>query len=203
MKITWHGHSCFTVEAEGFSVVFDPYADGSVPGYAPLRLAADAVYCSHGHGDHSAKDLVTLSGRACPLKVETIHSFHDGKMGLLRGKNTIHILTGEGMRLVHLGDLGHKLSGKALAAVQGADVLLIPVGGHFTIDAPTAKAVADAVGARVVIPMHYRRGAMGYDVIGPLDDFVCLCGNVKYYSGDTLEVGPDTPEQTAVLTYGS
>ena len=61
MKITWHGHSCFSVAADGYTVVFDPYADGSVPGYPPLRLQADAVYCSHGHRDHNAAELVTLS----------------------------------------------------------------------------------------------------------------------------------------------
>lgn len=202
MLIQWLGHSCFRVEADGYSLVFDPYEDGSVPGLAPLRQRADAVFCSHGHHDHCARELVTLSGRGCPLKVETAASYHDDRLGLLRGKNTIHILSAEGMRLVHLGDLGHRLTGKALAAVKGADALLLPVGGHFTIDAATAKAVADDIGARVVFPMHYRLGAMGYDVIGTLDSYTALCGDVKYYEGDTFQLDRDTPSQTAVLTYG-
>ena len=202
MKLIWHGHSCFQVEAEGYSVVFDPYSDGSVPGLAPLRLTADAVFCSHGHGDHNAADLVTLTGRGCPLRIEEISSFHDDKMGLLRGKNTIRILHGEGMRLAHLGDLGHMPSKKALLSLGGVDCLLIPVGGHFTIDAKTAKAVADAIGARVVIPMHYRLGGMGYDVIGTLDAYTGLCTDVRTYDSDTFTLGADTPAQTAVLTYG-
>ena len=202
MKIIWHGHSCFTVETGGYSVVFDPYADGSVPGCGPLHLTADAVYCSHEHQDHNARQTVALSGRDCPVQVETVASYHDDRLGLLRGKNTIHILSAEGLRLVHLGDLGHRLKGKALDAVKGADALLIPVGGYYTIDAPTAKAVADAVGARVVIPMHYRLGGMGFDVIGTLDAFTALCDDVKHYEGNTLELGADTPAQTAVLTYG-
>ena len=202
MQIKWLGHSCFLVTAEGYSAVFDPYADGSVPGLGPVRATADAVFCSHGHQDHSAAELVTLTGRGFPLQVEELPCYHDDKRGLLRGKNTVRILHAEGMRAAHLGDLGH-MPGKALlAALRGVDALLLPVGGYFTIDAAQAKAVADAVGPRVVIPMHYRLGGMGYDVIGTLDAFTTLCNNVKTYDSDTFELRADTPAQTAVLTYG-
>ena len=202
MRIKWLGHSCFQVTTEGYTAVFDPYEDGKVPGYGPVRATADAVYCSHEHGDHNARGLITLSGRDCPLKVEKIAAFHDDKGGSLRGPNTIHILHGENMRLVHLGDLGHRLTGPALEAVKGADCLLIPVGGFFTIDAAMSKQVADDIGARVVIPMHYRLGGMGFDVIGTLDQFTKLCDNVRTYPGDTLDLSADTSAQTAVLTYG-
>ena len=202
MKLKWLGHSCFLIEAEGYTAVFDPYQDGSVPGLAPLRVTADAVFCSHGHADHNARELVTLTGREFPLTVETLPAYHDDKHGLLRGKNTIHILHGEGMRVAHLGDLGHMPGRKALEALRGVDALLIPVGGHFTIDAAEAKAVADAVGARVVLPMHYRKGGMGYDVIGPVEAFTALYGNVHTYDSDTFELSADTPAQTAVMTYG-
>ena len=201
MKLIWHGHSCFQIEAEGYSVVFDPYRDGSVPGLAPLRLTADAVYCSHDHSDHNAADLVKLSGRGCPLAVKTLPSYHDDKLGALRGKNTIHILSAEGLRAAHLGDLGHMPSKEALEALHGVDALLIPVGGHFTVDAKTARAVADAVAPRVVIPMHYRLGGMGYDVIGTLDAFTDLCGDVRTYDTNTFELSAETPAQTAVLRY--
>lgn len=202
MKLYWYGHSCFQIESGGFSAVFDPYQDGSVAGLPPLRLTADAVYCSHDHHDHNARQLVTLTGRSCPLSVETVSCFHDDKLGLLRGKNTIHILSAEGMRVAHLGDIGHMLSGKKLAALQGVDALLIPVGGYYTIDAPTAKRLADAIAPRVVIPMHYRLGGVGLEVIAGLGDFTGLCGDVHYYEGNAFELGPDTPAQTAVLSYG-
>ena len=202
MRIQWLGHSCFLVTAEGWSAVFDPYADGSVPGLGPVRATADAVFCSHGHQDHNAAELVTLTGRGFPLKVEELPCYHDDKRGLLRGKNTVRVLHAEGMRVAHLGDLGHMPGKSLLAALRGVDALLLPVGGHFTIDAAQAKAVADAVGPRVVIPMHYRLGGMGYDVIGTLDAFTALCDNVKTYDSDTFELGADTPAQTAVLTYG-
>ena len=202
MKLKWLGHSCFLIESEGHTAVFDPYQDGSVPGLRPLRVTADAVFCSHEHHDHNARDLVTLTGRDFPLQVEEFGAYHDDKHGLLRGKNIIRVLHGEGLRVVHLGDLGHMPDKKTLAAIQNADALLLPVGGHYTIDAHQAKAVADAVGARVVIPMHYRLGAMGYDVISTLDAFTSLCDNVRVYDGDTFELGADTPAQTAVMTYG-
>lgn len=201
MKITWHGHSCFSVAADGYTVIFDPYADGSVPGYPPLRLQADAVFCSHGHADHSGRQIVTLTGRVCPLQVEALATFHDDKLGLLRGKNTVHILSAEGLRVAHLGDLGHMPKGKTLAALRGADAVLIPVGGHYTIDAKTAKALADAIGARVVIPMHYRWGAHGYDVITEVSAFTALCDHVVNYDSDTVELTADTPAQVAVLRY--
>lgn len=202
MKIQWHGHSCFQVFTGEYSVVFDPYEDGSIPGCVPLRLTADAVFCSHDHHDHNARQVVTLTGRDCPVAVETVASFHDDKLGILRGKNSIHVLSAEGMRIAHLGDLGHALSGKKLEALRGLDAVLIPVGGFFTIDAKTAKAVVDALKPRVVIPMHYRLGDMGFDVIGELHQFTDLCDNVTYYDTNTLELTPETPAQTAVLTYG-
>lgn len=201
MKITWHGHSCFSVAADGYTVVFDPYADGSVPGYPPLRLQADAVYCSHGHADHSGRQIVTLTGRDCPVQVEAFATFHDDKLGLLRGKNTVHILSAEGLRVAHLGDLGHMPKGKTLAALRGVDAVLIPVGGHYTIDAKTAKALADAIGPRVVIPMHYRWDAHGYDVIAEVSAFTALCDNVVNCDSDTVELTADTPAQIAVLRY--
>lgn len=199
MKIIYHGHSCFTVEAEGYSLIFDPYADGSVRGFSPLRLTADAVYCSHTHDDHNAAELVTLSGRDCPLSVEKLPSFHDRVFGLKRGKNTIHILRAEGLRVAHLGDLGHTLSGEALAALRGVDALLIPVGGYFTIGPGEAKKLVDKIAPRVVVPMHYRLGGKGHDVLAELSEYLVLCDNVIQYDTNTLELTADTPAQTAVL----
>ncbi len=201
MKIQWHGHSCFSVEAEGYTVVFDPYEDNNVPGLAPLRLTADAVYCSHEHNDHNARDLVTLSGRDCALQIDTIPTFHDDALGEKRGKNTIHILSVDGMRIAHMGDLGHIPGPKHMMMLQGLDAMLIPVGGYYTIDAATAQEIVSLVSPRVVIPMHYRLGKMGYDVIGELSHFTKLFSNVNYYDTDTLVLTADTPAQTAVLKY--
>lgn len=201
MKLIWHGHSCFTVETAVGTAAIDPYIDGMVPGLAPLRLTADAVFCSHGHDDHNAVDKVTLSGREPGFSVRTIPCFHDEVRGLRRGRNTIHVLEAEGMRVAHLGDLGHKLNSRVLAELRGVDALLIPVGGFFTIDAGTADAVANAVGPRVVIPMHYRMGGMGFPQTSELEAFTALRSDVVLYETNTLELTADTPAQTAVLRY--
>lgn len=178
MKLTWYGHSCFLLETAEGSAVFDPYAPGSVPGWQLPRLTADCALCSHQHSDHNWAEGVTLTGRTPTFRVETLDTWHDGEKGALRGPNTIHVVEAEGLRLAHLGDLGHELSPEKLAALGRIDVLMIPVGGFFTIDAATADRVAAAIGAPVVIPMHYRGADFGYDRIGPAEDFLALRGDV-------------------------
>lgn len=201
MTITWLGHSCFLLESGGFRAILDPYQ--GIPGLPDVAAEADAVYCSHGHHDHSYTDRITLTtGKTNPFAVEEIETFHDDAGGAKRGKNTVRRFTADGVAVVHLGDLGHPLTEAQLAAIRPCDVLLIPVGGYFTIDANTAKQVADAVGARVVVPMHYRRGGVGYDVIGTVDAFTALypAELVRRYPTNVLTVEKDTPEQVAVLS---
>lgn len=201
MKLTWNGHSCFTLETAEGSVVFDPYQEGSVPGLSRLQLTADLVLCSHEHRDHGARDLVALTGRTPAFSVETVSTFHDPEGGALRGPDTIHILSAEGMRLAHLGDLGCELTAEQLDCLRGLDVLLIPVGGYYTIDAKQAQDLAEELKPRIVVPMHYRTDAFGYPVISDVENFLALRGDVVRYAGSTLEITADTPAQTAVLTY--
>lgn len=201
MKLIWNGHSCFTLETAQGSVVFDPYQPGSVPGLSTLSLTADQVLCSHEHRDHAGRELVTLTGRTPTYSIETISTFHDPEGGVLRGTDTIHILTAEGMRLAHLGDLGCELEPEQLDRLRGLDVLLIPVGGYYTIDAQQAQALVEEVKPRIVVPMHYRTDTFGYEVIGSVEDFLALRGNVVRYPDNTLEVTTSTPAQTAVLAY--
>lgn len=174
MKLTWYGHSCFKLETADGSVVFDPYAPGSVPGLTLPALEADRVICSHGHGDHAYKEAVTLTGKTPTFIVQTVASFHDDVRGAKRGSNHITIIQSQGLRLAHMGDLGHLPDPTQLAAINEVDVMLIPVGGFYTIDAAQAKQVIDMIGPRHVIPMHYRKGSVGYDEIGTLDDFLAL-----------------------------
>ena len=185
MNITWLGHSCFLVESGGWRIVLDPYY---VETYPALHVDADEVLCSHSHRDHAFLEAVTLSGRdraESPFAVETVSAFHDEKGGALRGENTIHILRAEGLTVVHCGDLGHELSEEPLKKIKGCDALLIPVGGYYTIDAITAKKVADAVAPRVLVPMHYRFGAHGYPEIGTLEDFLALCDAARVHRLDS------------------
>lgn len=169
MTIKWFGHSCFLINN---SLVIDPYRDGSVPGYAPLRLTADKVICTHEHADHAGRECVTLSGKDCGLLIFEVASWHDDQQGALRGPNTIYIVSDGAEKLVHLGDLGHFPNDEQLAAITGADYLLIPVGGHYTIDAAMAAKICEAAQPKQIIPMHYRWGEHGYAEIGELDAFL-------------------------------
>ena len=157
MKITWLGHSCFTVESQGYRIVLDPYKDGTVPGLAPVRVEADQVLCSHGHDDHCGTEGVSLrQGRPSPFTVETIDTWHDDKNGAKRGPNTIHILSDGQCRVAHLGDLGCDLTPEQTDRLRSLTALLVPVGGFFTINATQAKKLAEEIAPTVVIPMHYR-----------------------------------------------
>ncbi len=198
MKLTWYGHSCFLLETKEGSAVFDPYAPGSVPGWSLPPLTADCALCSHGHSDHNYAEGVTLTGKAPAFRVETLDTWHDEKKGALRGPNTIHVVEAEGRRVAHLGDLGHELTAEQLAALGKIDVLLIPVGGFFTIDADTANRVAAAIGASVVIPMHYRGAGFGYGKISPVEDFLAPRGDVKRLETNVVELDALPTPVTAV-----
>lgn len=187
-KLTWYGHSCFGLDfGAGGSVIFDPYAKGSVPGAElPDKLNADLVLCSHGHGDHNAADRVTLSGKAPAFVVEALDTFHDPEKGKLRGPNRISIVEYEGFRAAHLGDLGCDLTAEEIAALKGVDLLLIPVGGHFTIGPEEAKQVLSQVQPKVAVPMHYRRGKMGFPIIAAVEDFLALVGAYAEVNANVL-----------------
>ena len=187
MKLTWYGHACFLVETAEGAVVFDPYAPGSVPGLTLPPLRADAVVCSHGHRDHGYTAGVTLSGKEPGFTLRTIPCFHDDRGGTLRGENRITVLEAEGLRLAHMGDLGHELSEEQCAAIGTPDVLLIPVGGFYTIGPDTAEALVRKLEPRITIPMHYRGEGFGYDVIGPVEDFTRRFASVTHWPSNVLD----------------
>lgn len=197
MKLTWLGHACFVLEEDGYRVLLDPYTD--VDGYPPLRAEAHAVYCSHDHFDHNAVDCVTLlSPRQSPFAVREIRTCHDEQGGALRGPNTIRVFTAGGVSVAHLGDLGHQLTEDQLTAIGPVDCALVPVGGTFTVDAAGAKAVCAALSPRCVVPMHYRHGSYGFDVLLEAEDFLALwpADAVRRLDGPDFAV---TGETTGVL----
>ena len=189
MKITWHGHSCFCVESAGYRIVLDPYPK-SIRGYGQLSLRANEVLCSHEHFDHNCRKAVTLEeGVPSPFTVETVAALHDDQGGALRGQNTIHVLRAEGMAVAHLGDLGHLPTAEQTEKLRGCDVLLIPVGGTYTIDAPTARRVVELLRPRITVPMHYRRGSIGFENIGTLDEFLALvpAESIRVLEGNSFD----------------
>ena len=201
MEITWIGHSCFRIEEDGYSLIIDPYEDGSVPGLANVRESADAVLCTHEHGDHNFRDGVTLKDSGKPaLRVEAIDTFHDDASGSMRGPNRIHILEAGGLKAVHLGDLGCGLTAMQADLLKKPDVLLIPVGGYYTIDAAQAAEIVERLSPRVTVPMHYRSDTFGYPVIGRLEEYTSRCSNEIIYDTNVMTVDERTRVQTAILT---
>ena len=189
MKLTWLGHACFLLESDGYRVMLDPCQN--VPGVENTAGEVDAVYCSHHHFDHCYTEELCVTNRLpSHFAVRKIASFHDEVQGAKRGKNTIHVLTAEGITVVHLGDLGHLLDAEQVAQIQHCDVLLLPIGGTYTLDVCTAKRVADAIAPRIIIPMHYRKGEMGFEVLQTLDEFTAQydAQSVHYLPDNTLEL---------------
>lgn len=200
MTLTWYGHSCFKLDSAQGSVVFDPYEPEYVPGLAlPEGLSADAVICSHAHRDHNYAAGVALTGRRPEFTVERMETFHDDVHGAKRGRNTVSIVTAEGMRIVHMGDLGHMLSAAQCDALSGAEAVMIPVGGYYTIDARTAADIVRAIRPRVVIPMHYRGAGFGFDVLAGVEEFIALADNVRRFDTNVLTLPQDGAPMTAVL----
>ena len=162
MKIWWRGHASFVIEAAGKKIVTDPF--NAELGYPLKSQKADIVTISHDHWDHNALETIQGSPRVVrdigntdigEIRLEGIASYHDQKKGRKRGANIIFIITTEGLRLVHLGDLGHPLNPAQLEQSGLVDILMVPVGGTYTIDAGEAEALVAALRPKIVIPMHF------------------------------------------------
>lgn len=199
VRIRYLGHSCFRLEYGGQSLVLDPYLDGMVPGLDPVREEADFVWCSHGHDDHNYVKALRVRGGEPGFSLEELVTDHDPEGGRLRGKNTVRIFGFGPFRVAHMGDLGRLLTAEETEKLSGLDAVLLPVGGHYTIDPPTAKAVTEAIRPRVLIPMHYRTDTTGFGNIAHIDSFTGLFGRVEHYGPDFL-LTEDTPAQVALLT---
>ncbi len=184
MKIKYLGHSAFALTSQGGTrIVLDPFDPGAYDGaisYPPVNETAEIVLLSHGHADHGYAEavkgnpkVISCVGSASvgEVKITGVRTFHDDTRGSQRGRNVVFTIETDGLRLTHLGDLGHPLSDTQAAEIGTPDILLVPVGGFFTIDASTAWKVADRLEPRIVIPMHYKTECCGFS-IAPLHDFL-------------------------------
>lgn len=187
MKLRWLGHSCFELTLDnGKVIVTDPY-DDSV-GYPPLRVRADAVLSSHGHHDHNWFEavegdpgIINAPGayETCGARITGVPSWHDDAGGAKRGPNTIFIIEADGLRIAHLGDLGHLPdTDEQRSALTGIDVMLVPIGGFYTIDTPTAVALIGEARPRAAIAMHFRNRYCGFP-ISDESEFVRLTGAAR------------------------
>ena len=199
MLITWYGHSCFKVAGSRCSVIFDPFEPGYVPGFTLPEVSADYCFCSHGHGDHNYEAGVTLSSNPPELTWFEIDTFHDEKQGSLRGTNRITVVEIDGKRIAHMGDIGHELSPKQLEELGNIDILMIPVGGYYTVDSSTAKRIVNAIGPKITLPMHFRGEGFGFDVISPLKDYASLCDDLVFVSASSFDPEEVPSPATIVL----
>lgn len=203
MTITWLGHACMMITHNGYSVVLDPYAPGSVPGYAPVNVEANEVLCSHGHSDHNAVDCVSVTEAVSPFVITEIPTYHDDAQGAKRGESIIRVFEADGIRVAHMGDLGCPLTDEQAAILGRLDAVMMPVGGFYTVDAQQAKAELDKLDTGVIIPMHYRGADFGYEVLTGVELFTALYDPalVKTYDCCSIEVEKGADRQVALLSH--
>ena len=181
MKIKWLGHACFLITSEdGTKIIIDPYTVGQGINYSPIEESADVVLVSHGHADHSnvsavrgKPEVVRGNGikTARDIQFRGVATYHDASQGKERGTNTIFCFGLDDIKICHLGDLGHVLSPEQVDEIGAVDILLVPVGGFFTIDADEASRVCQQLAPKVVIPMHFKTPKCDYPIAG-VDDFL-------------------------------
>lgn len=181
MKIKWLGHASFLITSDtGPRIITDPYTTGGDLSYGEITEAADIVTISHDHFDHN--NVAAVGGKpevvkgigttkAKGIEFRGMASYHDEAGGSQRGKNTIFYFEVDGIRVCHLGDLGHQLSDKQASELGGVNILLIPVGGYFTIDAKVATQVCNQLKPKVIIPMHFKNDKCDFPIAG-LDEFL-------------------------------
>jgi L-ascorbate metabolism protein UlaG (beta-lactamase superfamily) len=174
MKICWYGHSCFEI-SNGSTLVTDPH-DGRSIGIRRPEVGADLVLVSHDHYDHNSvrtvskqntrviKEVTSLKIKG--IKIQGFPSFHDESGGAKRGKNILFKFCMEGINFLHSGDLGHLIDDELAKKIGEVDILFIPVGGVFTIDAENAWKVVEKLKPKVAIPMHYKISGLSI----PLDE---------------------------------
>ena len=209
MKLKWLGHSCFLITSEtGLRIITDPYDTVQGVNYEPVKETAEIVTTSHDHFDHNAvssvagkPELIKNMGdkNVKGVQFKGIATYHDEAGGKQRGTNTIFCFSVDGVKICHLGDLGHSLSSEQIKEIGDVDLLLIPVGGYFTIDAKVATQICDKLKPKAIVPMHYKTAKLDFPVSG-VDDFMKGKSNVKRLDKSEIELKADTlPSESEIL----
>ena len=181
MRVKYFGHACFLLADNNFSVIIDPF---SGIGYELDNPTADFCLCSHSHFDHNATHKVCVNKVILPNEynafpwLKVINSFHDEVNGGKRGENHIFVIELGGLKVCHLGDLGEPLNNEICKKIGKIDILLIPVGGTYTIDAKMAEKYVNKINPGIVIPMHYKTSKSQID-IAEKREFLSYYSNVN------------------------
>ncbi len=204
MKISWLGHASFLIESGGKKLITDPFNEKL--GYPPYDEEVDIATVSHEHWDHSATDI--LKGNPVVVKgtgefnvggfqIIGFSTFHDKSSGKKRGINTVYKICIEGINLLHMGDLGHLLSPEQYLGLGKVDLLLLPVGGVYTVDADEAYQIVKAINPAVVIPMHFNTPHLCFK-LDPVEQFTSKFDQV--IKQPFLEITADKlPEQVEII----
>lgn len=211
MRLKWLGHACFLItSSEGIRILTDPF--DSTVGYKVPDVETDIVTTSHDHFDHNYVEAVkgdyihlNASGQhnVKDIEITGIDTFHDEDKGSKRGNNVVFTYLVDGMKVCHLGDLGHMLTDEQIEQVGEVDILLLPVGGTYTIDHMQAAKLAGMIRPRLVIPMHYKTPVMNFDIDG-VDKFLAHFNSVQWLKQNELELKPESLQslkKVVVLNY--
>ena len=207
MKVKYLGHACFLITSDsGIRIITDPYKTTENLTYGEIRESADIISVSHDHSDHNNAaavrgdpEVVRGSAKFKGIEFKGIPSYHDDVQGGKRGSNTIFCFEVDGIRVCHLGDLGHRLSDNQVAELGKVDILLIPVGGFYTIDAEVASQVCHQIKPKVIIPMHFRT-AKSFPVLAGVEDFLRGKAGVSWLDTSEMEFREgQLPEATQII----
>jgi L-ascorbate metabolism protein UlaG (beta-lactamase superfamily) len=209
VKLKWLGHASFLITSDtGMKIITDPYTITEDIKYGEITESADIVTVSHDHRDHNnvaavrgKPEVVRRVGitKVKEIEFKGIASYHDEAGGSKRGNNIIFCFVVDGMRLCHLGDLGHQLSEKQVTELGKVDILLIPVGGYYTIDAKVATQVCNQLKPKVVIPMHFKTDRCAYPISG-VDEFLKGKERLKKLSTSELQFKREELPSTTQIT---
>jgi len=176
MKLKYLAHSSFLLTSDsGIRIITDPYRTGSDFRHDPVVEPADIVTVSHSHGDHNAvatipgsPDILSNKGikHSKGITIKGITTYHDESLGQQRGGNIAFCFSIDGLDICHMGDLGHVLDSTQLEEFGNVDILLIPVGGFFTIDAMAATKICNDLKPKIVVPMHYKTQKLDLPIEG-------------------------------------
>lgn len=196
MRLQYFGHSCFRLISDtGTTIVCDPF-DENMVGFAPARTRTDVVTVSHNHGDHNCTHNIVgsfalLDGKvtcACDdIAIDAIETWHDEAKGAKRGANLVFTFGVDGLRVAHLGDIGF-VDPTVVEALRGYDVIMLPVGGVYTVDATAAAELVREISPKIVVPMHYMTAQHKFTLDG-LDKFLTIA---KQEGWTVVDNGADT-----------
>ena len=209
LQIRWHGHSCFEITND-VTLVTDPH-DGKSVGIPAPSVVGDVILVSHDHYDHNSVKTVEKDGSIVVrdaqkktisnIEIKGIPSYHDESGGAKRGSNIIYKFVVDGISFCHMGDLGHELNEDAVKQIGDVDILFIPIGGTFTLDADMAWNVINSIKPRIVVPMHYKVGGLSLPISG-LEPFLEKNKFKVLHVGNEIDIEKeDLPNEPEIWTF--